>query len=50
MLLHESRRTARTSPEGEVILLDEQDRSLWDHQQIAEGVQLVLNWPVELKK
>jgi RNA polymerase sigma-70 factor (ECF subfamily) len=41
MLLHESRRTARTSPEGEVILLDEQDRSLWDHQQIAEGVQLV---------
>src|SRR6187397_167840 len=41
MLLHESRRETRTSPDGEVVLLDEQDRSLWDRAQIAEGVQLV---------
>ena len=37
MLLHESRRPARTSPTGELILLDDQDRSLWNHAQIAEG-------------
>ena len=37
MLLHESRRAARTSPSGELILLDDQDRSLWDRAQIAEG-------------
>jgi RNA polymerase sigma-70 factor, ECF subfamily len=41
MLLHESRRAARTSPAGELVLLDEQDRSLWHHEQIAEGVTLV---------
>ncbi len=41
MLLHESRRTARTSPEGELVLLDEQDRSLWNRDQIAEGTTLV---------
>ena len=41
MLLHESRRKARTSPEGEVVLLDDQDRSLWNRKQIAEGVALV---------
>ena len=41
MLLHESRRAARMSPDGEVILLDDQDRSVWDRQQIAEGVRLV---------
>jgi RNA polymerase sigma-70 factor (ECF subfamily) len=41
MLLHESRRRARTSPDGDVILLDDQDRSLWDRKQIAEGVRLV---------
>ena len=41
MLLHESRRTARSSPSGELILLDEQDRSLWNRQQIAEGTRLV---------
>ncbi len=41
MLLHESRRTARTTPTGELILLDEQDRSLWNQQQIAEGKTLV---------
>ena len=41
MLLHESRRAARTSPSGELILLDDQDRSLWDRDQIAEGTRLV---------
>ena len=41
MLLHESRRTARSSPSGEVVLLEDQDRSLWNREQIAEGVQLV---------
>jgi RNA polymerase sigma-70 factor (ECF subfamily) len=41
MLLHESRRAARTSPEGDLILLDEQDRSLWNRDQIAEGLELV---------
>jgi len=41
MLLHESRRAARASPTGELILLDDQDRSKWDRDQIAEGVRLV---------
>jgi RNA polymerase sigma-70 factor (ECF subfamily) len=41
MLLHESRRAARTSPEGDVILLDAQDRSLWNQAQIAEGTARV---------
>jgi RNA polymerase sigma-70 factor, ECF subfamily len=41
MLLHESRREARTSPDGELILLDDQDRTRWDRGQIAEGVALV---------
>jgi RNA polymerase sigma-70 factor (ECF subfamily) len=41
MLLHESRRTSRTSADGEVILLDQQDRSLWNRAQIAEGGALV---------
>ena len=41
MLLQESRRDARTSPSGDVILLDEQDRTLWNRQQIAEGTTLV---------
>jgi RNA polymerase sigma-70 factor (ECF subfamily) len=41
MLLHESRRPARTSPAGELILLDDQDRSLWNRAQIAEGTGLV---------
>lgn len=40
MLLHESRHAARTSPTRELILLENQDRSLWDQQQIAEGVAL----------
>ena len=41
MLLHDSRRAARTSPTGELILLDDQDRSLWNRDQIAEGLTLV---------
>ena len=41
MLLHESRRAARTSPSGEVVLLDDQDRTKWDREQIAEGTDLV---------
>jgi len=41
MLLQESRRSARTSPTGELILLEHQDRSLWNRAQIAEGVALV---------
>jgi RNA polymerase sigma-70 factor, ECF subfamily len=41
MLLHDARRGARTSPEGDVVLLEEQDRSLWNRGQIAEGVRLV---------
>jgi RNA polymerase sigma-70 factor (ECF subfamily) len=41
MLLHESRRAARTSPTGELILLDDQDRSLWNAELIAEGTALV---------
>ncbi|AZE06742.1 MULTISPECIES: RNA polymerase sigma factor [Pseudomonas] len=41
MLLHESRRRARTSATGELVLLDEQDRSLWDRELIAEGCALV---------
>jgi len=41
MLLHESRRAARTSPDGDLVLLDDQDRSLWNRDQIAEGLALV---------
>jgi RNA polymerase sigma-70 factor (ECF subfamily) len=41
MLLHESRRAARTAADGELILLDDQDRSLWNRDMIAEGVRLV---------
>jgi RNA polymerase sigma-70 factor, ECF subfamily len=41
MLLHDSRRAARSSASGELILLDEQDRSLWNRDQIAEGTRLV---------
>jgi RNA polymerase sigma-70 factor (ECF subfamily) len=41
MLLQESRRGARTSPTGELILLENQDRSLWNREQIAEGVALL---------
>jgi RNA polymerase sigma-70 factor (ECF subfamily) len=42
MLLHDSRRAARTSPNGDLILLDEQDRALWNREQIAEGLMLVM--------
>jgi RNA polymerase sigma-70 factor (ECF subfamily) len=40
MLLQESRRAARTSPGGDLILLEQQDRSLWNRDQIAEGISL----------
>ncbi|WP_236191814.1 RNA polymerase sigma factor [Pseudomonas paraglycinae] len=41
MLLHESRRSARSTPSGELILLDDQDRGLWNAELIAEGCELV---------
>ncbi len=41
MLLHESRRKARTSPAGDLVLLEDQDRSLWDRDLSAEGQSLV---------
>jgi RNA polymerase sigma-70 factor (ECF subfamily) len=41
MLLHESRRPARTTPEGDIVLLEEQDRSKWGARLIAEGQALV---------
>jgi RNA polymerase sigma-70 factor (ECF subfamily) len=41
MLLHDSRRGARTDADGELVLLDRQDRSLWDRERIAEGLELV---------
>jgi predicted RNA polymerase sigma factor len=42
MLLTDARRRARTGPEGELIPLAEQDRTLWDREAIAEGVALVM--------
>jgi RNA polymerase sigma-70 factor (ECF subfamily) len=42
MLLHESRRAARTSPSGDLILLDQQDRSRWNRELIADGTALVV--------
>ena len=41
MLLNDARRQARSNAAGDLVLLDEQDRSLWDQAQIAEGVKLV---------
>ena len=41
MLLHDSRRAARTAPSGELVLLDDQDRSVWNRAQIDEGAALV---------
>lgn len=41
MLLHDARRAARTSADGELLLLHEQDRALWNHRQITEGSALV---------
>ncbi len=40
MLLHESRRAARTSPQGDIVLLEEQDRGRWNREQILEGLAL----------
>src|SRR5262249_33014814 len=42
MVLHESRRIARTTPDGDLILLEDQDRSLWDRELIAEGKALIV--------
>jgi RNA polymerase sigma-70 factor (ECF subfamily) len=47
MLLHDARRPARTSTDGELILLDAQDRSLWNRAQIDEGLRLVRRALVE---
>ncbi len=41
MLLHESRRDTRSSPEGDLVLLADQDRTRWDRARIAEGLALV---------
>jgi len=41
MLLHDSRRAARTAPDGELVLLEDQDRSLWNRELIAEGSSFV---------
>ena len=41
MLLHEARRATRTSPEGDLVLLEDQDRGRWNREQIAEGIALV---------
>jgi RNA polymerase sigma-70 factor (ECF subfamily) len=41
MLLHDARRAGRATAAGDIVLLEEQDRSLWDGQQIAEGLALV---------
>src|SRR4029450_9731170 len=41
MLLTESRRAARTTPDGDLVLLADQDRTLWNHDLVAEGQELV---------
>jgi len=41
-VLHDARRAARTTRDGDIVLLDDQDRSLWDREQIAEGAALVV--------
>jgi RNA polymerase sigma-70 factor, ECF subfamily len=41
MLLQASRRTARMATDGEIVLLEDQDRTLWDQQEISEGLELV---------
>jgi RNA polymerase sigma-70 factor (ECF subfamily) len=43
MLLHDARRAGRQTAGGDIVLLEEQDRALWDHRQIAEGLTLVEN-------
>jgi len=45
MLLHDSRKAARTGPGGDVVLLDDQDRSLWDRAEIEEGIELARPLP-----
>jgi RNA polymerase sigma-70 factor, ECF subfamily len=45
MLLQDSRREARTGPRGELVVLDEQDRALWDRSQIEEGLSLLARLP-----
>ena len=45
MLLQSSRRDARTGPGGELVLLDDQDRSLWHAEEIAEGLELAARLP-----
>ena len=49
MLFHDSRRGTRTGPEGELILLADQDRSRWDRREIEEGVR-VLNGALRLRR
>ena len=49
MLFHDSRRGTRTGPDGELILLSDQDRSLWDQPEIEEGVR-VLNHALRLRR
>ena len=46
MLLQDSRRDARTGPDGELVLLEDQDRRLWDRAQIEEGLDFVARLPV----
>lgn len=41
MLLHDARRDSRTGPDGEIVLIEDQDRSRWNRAQIAEGARLV---------
>jgi RNA polymerase sigma-70 factor, ECF subfamily len=45
MLLQDSRRDARTGPGGELVLLEDQDRGLWDREEIEEGIRLVVGLP-----
>jgi RNA polymerase sigma-70 factor (ECF subfamily) len=45
MLLQDSRREARTGPRGELVVLEEQDRALWDRSQIEEGLSLLARLP-----
>jgi RNA polymerase sigma-70 factor, ECF subfamily len=49
MLLHDSRRDARTDEQGRLIVLDEQDRSLWDKERIREGQKLV-SWALGMRR
>jgi len=41
MLLHDSRRLARTNAQGELVLLEDQDRTIWNQEQIAEGIAII---------